>query len=212
MLRNALDHAPFSIPPPIHLMTEDDWNYLFNQVAHLHLLGKRDHIVKSMTRRSFPADCGPSSSFELSSDGRKLVLLKGSRINIYNLNEADGTFQLACGRSLYSLWSTVFQSLADGGVGFFAISQQYAHYHLSMSIAGHVIAIGLGKSIQIYDLTDPSNLEPVQYVLGATTPVFSSPPSPGYMETDGVIQSLEFVENDTLLRVSIEKDSNPHAR
>lgn len=208
MLRKALDHAPFPLPP-IHLMTEDDWNNIFNQVAHLHLLGKRDHIVKTITRRNFPSECSPSTSFELSSDGKKMVVLKGSRVNVYDMKE-NGTFEFAFGRSLYPLWSTVFRTLAEGGVGFFAISERYAKYHLAMSRAGDVIAIGLGKSIQIYDLNDKGNLTPVQHVLGSTVAVFSTPPSQGYVETDGVIKSLEFTEDDTLLRVEIENDSNAH--
>ena len=224
MLRKALDRAPFSrLLPPLNLLNEDDWNLLFNQVAHLHLLGRRDHIIKETSRRNLPRECGPSSSMAVSRDGRKLVVLKGSSVHVYSLggNDEDGsggggTFEFAFERSLYPLWSTVFKSLTDGGSGFFNISERFAKYHLAMSRDAHVVALGLGKSIQIYDLGDDNDdnkscktKPPIEYILGTTESFFSTPPSPDYRDTDGVISSLEFTESDNLLRVVIEHESSP---
>lgn len=213
MIRKALDQAPFTLPP-IHSMTEEDWNLLFSHVAHLNLLGMRDHTAKTITRRTFPTECSPSTTFKLSNDGRKLVILKGSRVNVYDLRDDDngGAFQLSFSRSLYPLWTTVFWTLAEGGAGFFAISEQYAKYRLAISSTGDVVAIGLGRSIQIYDLNDAETLvKPVQHILGVTHSSFSSsPPPPDYVETDGFIRSMEFAEDDTLLRVVLERESNPY--
>lgn len=43
-----------------------------------------------------------------------------------------------------------------------------------------------------------------------SSPPSSTPSSPNYQETDGVVESLQFADDDTLLRVGIGKESNPN--
>lgn len=142
--------------------------------------------------------------------------MKGSQVTVYDLDLEQGeTFRFTLAQSLYPLWTSVCRALLEGGVGYGA-NQGYARHRLAISSHSSLVAVGLGKTIQIYDYQDPNNLNsPVEYVLGQTETVFSSSspaPGPNYRETDGVVESLEFVDDDEdmLLRVAIGKESNPN--
>lgn len=210
MLRKTLEQTP-TLLPALNSLSETDWNTLFNQVSRLNLLDHRLHCHKTIAKGDLPQGSTASTPLAISYDGRKTAVLKGSQITIYDYND-EGKFDLTLSQSLYPLWTSVCRALLEGGAGYGA-NQGYARHRLAVSSRSSLIAVGLGKTIQIYDYRDPGN--PVEYVLGQTETVFSSSspaPGPNYRETDGVVESLEFVDGDgdMLLRVGIGKESNPN--
>lgn len=213
MLRKTLEQTP-TLLPALNSLPETNWNTLFNQVSRLNLLDHRLHCHKTISVADLPQESTASTPLATSHDGRKTAVLKGSQITIYDHND-EGKFDLTLSQSLYPLWTSVCRALLEGGAGYGA-NQGYARHQLAVSSRSSLVAVGLGKTIQIYDYKDPDNLgSPVEYVLGQTETVFSSSspaPGPNYRETDGVVEALEFVDGDEdmLLRVGIGKESNPN--
>ncbi|BCR86237.1 F-box protein [Aspergillus chevalieri] len=213
MLRKALEQTPILLPA-LDSMTEIKWNTLFNEVSRLNLFDHRLRCHKTISKGDLPQGSAASTPLATSHDGNKIALLKGSQITIYDHNDGS-KFDLTLSQSLYPLWTSVCRALLEGGASHGA-NQGYARHQLAVSSNSSLVAVGLGKTTQIYDYKDPDNLgSPVEYVLGQTETVFSSSspaPGPNYRETDGVVESLEFVQDDgdMLLRVAIGKESNPN--
>lgn len=210
MLREALKRTPTPLPPSDR-MTEADWNALYNQIVHTNLLGRRNCIKKSVSERKRPKKCTYSTVLGESGDGAKLASLNGSRVMLYNVNDETHELEFTLAQSLYPLWTTMSRSMVDGRMNWLAMGHHYAKYHIALSNRGNLIAVALGRSIHIYDLNNPANLDsPVEHVLGENDSLTLPPGVSGYEETRGVIESLEFAENDTLLRVTIGKEPNPN--
>ena len=226
ILREVISQTPAIAPtplPPLHSLTERDWNILFNQVVCLNLLHHRTGTISGSgpgravqySARELLPGCTSSTPTATPGDGKKLAALKGAQVAVYNNNDqgntCESTFTLT--QSLYPSWASICHGLHQGGLG---SSHGYARHRLAISSHGNLLAVGLEKKIQIYDYNDTKNTNntPAEYVLGQTETVFippsSIPSSPNYQETDGVVESLEFVDNDTLLRVAIGKESNPN--
>ena len=240
IVREVISQTPAIAPtplPPLHSLAERDWNILFNQVAGLNLLHHRTgsetisgsgygRAVQYSTRELPPGCTSSSTPMATSGDGKKLAIVKGAQVTVYNNNntnnnnkegnvyESTYTFTFTLTQSLYPSWTSICHALHQGALG---SNHGYAKHHLAISSHGNLIAVGLGKKIQIYDYSAPKNTTnntPAEYVLGQTETVFippsSTPSSPNYQETDGVAESLEFADHDTLLRVGIGKESNPN--
>ncbi|KAJ9201259.1 hypothetical protein DTO164E3_3566 [Paecilomyces variotii] len=208
MLQEALKKTPTPLPSPED-MTEDDWNTLFNQIAHLNLLDRRDHIEKTVIEQKRPPKCTFSTVVAVSGDRSKLAAMHGSRVVVYNINNETHDLEFGLARSLYPLWTTMSRTLADGMRSWMTMGQHYAKYHIALSTHGNLIAVALGKSIHIYDLQNPSSLDsPAEGVIGDNETVSVAAGVTGYEEAKGVVESLEFVENDSLLRVVIGKEPN----
>lgn len=213
MLRKALEQTPTPLPA-LDSLPEINWNTLFNRVSRLNLFDHRLQCHKTVTKGDLPQGNTTSTPLATSHDGNKIALLKGSQIAIHDRNY-DRRFDLNLSQSLYPFWTSACRALLEGGAGYGA-NQGYARHRVAVSSRSSLVAVGLGKTIQIYDYKDPDNLgSPVEYLLGQTETVFSSSspaPGPNYRETDGVVESLEFVDRDEdmLLRVVIGKESNPN--
>lgn len=124
--------------------------------------------------------------------------------------------------------------------GYFGVTTRHSKHRLAVSSRGEFVAVALGRVIQIYGLrsarqpgAEPAALNspgildedltvPAEHVLGQVRStvhgVFSRAPDQtqtqtphlAYEDTDGVVEGLEFVERDTLLRVAIGKESTIH--
>ncbi|PYH95946.1 hypothetical protein BO71DRAFT_418192 [Aspergillus ellipticus CBS 707.79] len=209
ILRRALKEVPVSIPPRADLLTNEEWNVYFYQIAHSNLLGHRTHIEKSESRRVLPEDCSPTSVLAASHDGLTLAALKGTRATIYGHPNRQSPWEFSLASSLYPLWTSVCAALIDGGgSGSMTLNQRYAKHRIAISSQGHLFAVALGKTIQIFSLLGDEDgiSSPAEYTLDKTNNVFASPPIAGYEETNGVVESLEFTKDDTLLRVVIGKE------
>ncbi|OOG00972.1 hypothetical protein ASPCADRAFT_159394 [Aspergillus carbonarius ITEM 5010] len=210
VLRGALKETPVPIPPRTDLLTNEEWNAYFDHIACLNLLGHRTHIDKTESRRDLPEDCTPTTVLAASQDGRKLVALKGSRATVYSHPNKHGRWEFSLASSLYPLWTSVCHALIDGGsTGCMALNQRYAKHRIAISSHGHLLAVGLGKTIQIYSLSGSADgiSSPAEYSINQSNTVFASPPNAGYEDTDGVIGAMEFTDDDTLLRVAIDNDT-----
>ncbi|PWY89754.1 hypothetical protein BO70DRAFT_127665 [Aspergillus heteromorphus CBS 117.55] len=209
ILRRALKEAPLSIPPRVELLTNEEWNVYFYQITHLNLLGHRTQVEKSELRRVLPDDCSPTSVLASSHDGQTLVTLKGTRATMYSHPDKRSPWEFSLASSLYPLWTSVCRAMMEGGSsGSMVLDQRYAKHRIAISSQGHLLAVALGTTIQIYNLGDEDGIaSPAEYVLGENSGIFSSPPIAGYEETNGVVESLEFSNDDTLLRVVIGKET-----
>ncbi|PYI12491.1 hypothetical protein BO78DRAFT_5028 [Aspergillus sclerotiicarbonarius CBS 121057] len=210
VLRSALKETPVPIPPRTDLLTNKEWNVYFDQIACSNLLGHRTHIDKTESRRDLPEDCTPTTVLAASHDGQKLVALKGARATVYNHADKQGHWEFSLASSLYPLWTSVCRALMDGGsTGCMSLNERYAKHRIAISSQGHLLAVGLGKTIQIYSLSGDADgiSSPAEYTLNQSNTVFASPTGAGYEDTDGVIESLEFTDDDTLLRVAINRET-----
>ncbi|RAK97007.1 F-box protein, partial [Aspergillus ibericus CBS 121593] len=210
ILRSALKETPVPIPPRTDLLTNEEWNIYFDQVACSNLLGHRTHIDKTESRRDLPEDCTPTTVLAASSDGQQLVTLKGARATVYSRSDKHGHWESSLSSSLYPLWTSVCHAMMDGGsTGCMSLNQRYAKHRLAISSQGHLVAVGLGKTVQIYSLSGDADgiSSPAEYTLNQSNTVLASPTGAGYEDTNGVIESLEFTDDDTLLRVAISNET-----
>ncbi|KAE8373026.1 hypothetical protein BDV26DRAFT_301363 [Aspergillus bertholletiae] len=214
MLRKALQQVPVSIPPTINTLTPDQWTMYFTQIAHLNLLHCRQDIQKSVTQRDLPKECSPTTVVGTSTDGRKLVSLKGGRATVYERINETSPWEYSRGLTLSSQWTSVARALLEGGAaGCMSINQRYAKRNVAVSSRGDLIAVGLGRTIQIYSLRKDQNLlSPAEYVLGQDNSLAGTATTirGHYEDTDGAVDSLEFADDDTLLRISINREKTIH--
>ncbi|OJJ73819.1 hypothetical protein ASPBRDRAFT_28995 [Aspergillus brasiliensis CBS 101740] len=212
ILRNALTELPVPIPPRADSLTNEEWNAYFCQTACLNLLGHRTHIDKTASRRDMPEDCTPTTVLATSQDGRTMATLKGARATIFTRPKQQTPWEYSLATTLYPLWTSVYRALMDGGstgCGM-ALNPHYAKHCIAISSQGHLLAVGLGKTLQIYSLSEDEDngiSSPAEYTLDQRDVIYASSPSAGYEETDGVIDSLEFTSDDTLLRVAIHQET-----
>ncbi|KAL1962705.1 hypothetical protein VTN77DRAFT_9249 [Rasamsonia byssochlamydoides] len=193
MLREALKRTPTPLPgPSLNALTVTEWNNLFMRVAHSNLFGKRDRVTKNVLRRKRPSNWSYSTVIGVSGDGARVVALSGPRVSIYNISKT-GEMQLDRSQCLHSLWTLMNRAMVDNATRGMTMGQQGAKYRIALSTHCALVAIALCRTIQIYDLSDMDQ-SPVEYTL----------------EESGPLTSVEFVENDSLLRVRIAKDPNDH--
>ena len=211
MFRKALQQVPVSLPPTINTLTQDQWTVYLAQITRLNLLHCRQDIQKSVTQRDLPQECSPTTVVGTSTDGRKLVSLKGGRATVYERVNLTDPWEYSRGITLCSQWTSVARAMLEGGTaGCMSINQRYAKQSIAVSSQGDFVAVGLGRTIQIYSLRKDQNLlAPAEYVLGQDNSLASTTRG-HYEDTDGVVDSLEFADNDTLLRVSINKETTVH--
>ncbi|BCR97354.1 F-box protein [Aspergillus luchuensis] len=211
-IRNALTELPVPIPPRADSLTNEEWNAYFCQIACLNLLGHRTHIDKTSTRRALPEDCTPTTVLATSPDGQKMATLKGARATIFTRPNKHSPWEYSQASTLYPLWTSVYRALMDGGGAgnCMALNPRYAKHCIAISSQGDLLAVGLGKTLQIYSLSgneDNGISSPAEYTLDQHGVIYAASPSTGYEETDGVIDSLEFTDDDTLLRIAIHQDT-----
>ncbi|OGM44309.1 hypothetical protein ABOM_007210 [Aspergillus bombycis] len=211
MFRKALQHVPVSLPPTINTLTQDQWTTYFAQITRLNLLHCRQDIRKSVTQRDLPYECSATTVVGTSTDGQKMVTLKGGRATVYERVNLTSPWEYSRGITLYSQWTSVARAMLEGGTaGCMSINQRYAKQSIAVSSQGDLIAVGLGRTIQIYSLRkDQHLLSPAEYVLGQDNSLTSTTRG-HYEDTDGVVDSLEFADDDILLRVSINKETTIH--
>ncbi|OJJ49758.1 hypothetical protein ASPZODRAFT_128282 [Penicilliopsis zonata CBS 506.65] len=209
LLRQIITETPFAVPA-LDALSEDEWNAFFAQTVRLNLLDKRKTIVKSVSRQVWPGDASPSTVYSLSSDREKLVSLKGSRATVYAYSQhGDGSLQFepVYTKMLFSLW-TLSQCMSSGRSG-------GVQHRLALSTDGRLLAIAAWKTIHVYDLSEQGRCSFAQYSLAGSQCSFLdelsqstySPPA-----ADAIIDSLEFTERDSLLRVVIREDKNRSVR
>ncbi|PYH68182.1 F-box protein [Aspergillus vadensis CBS 113365] len=211
-IRNALTELPVPIPPRADSLTNEEWNAYFCQIACLNLLGHRTHIDRTSTRRALPEDCTPTTVLATSQDGQKMATLKGARATIFTRPNKHSPWEYSRASTLYPLWTSVYRALMDGGGAgnCMALNPRYAKHCIAISSQGDLLAVGLGKTLQIYSLSgneDNGISSPAEYTLDQHDAIYAASPSTGYEETDGVIDSLEFADDDTLLRIAIHQDT-----
>ncbi|KAL4894050.1 hypothetical protein BDV59DRAFT_20489 [Aspergillus ambiguus] len=212
MLRKILQQVPASVPSTTSSLTTEEWNAYFSQVARLNLLGYRDHVEKAVGPRVLPEDCDASSTLATTPDGRTTILLKGAQTTVYDNKTNRCTLEFPLASSLYPHWTSVCRALMETrNPSRLAVNQRYAKHRLAVSSTAAFVAIGLGRVIQIYGLRDTDDRSlPAEYVLGQSDMVFASTPGAEYEDTDGVVEALEFTDNDQLLRVAIGKETTIH--
>ncbi|EAW07708.1 F-box protein [Aspergillus clavatus NRRL 1] len=222
ILRSALAEAPVSLPATTQdtLTATQAWNTYLTQFAHRTLLDRRLGVEKQASKRLLPAGySSPSTTVALSPDGTKVVALKGARIMLHDFHRDTCTSSFALSRSLYPVWACVCRALVYGagagaGTSPLAFSERYAKSHIALSSRGDLVAVALGRTIQIYDLAEKTLAQPpAEFVLGdKTTEFVVAPPPQTYQETDGVVESVAFAgDDDLLLRVVIGRESGSSA-
>ncbi|KAL5356903.1 hypothetical protein BJX96DRAFT_133800 [Aspergillus floccosus] len=212
MLRNVLQQVPVSLPSASSLLSTEEWNDYFSQVARLNLLGYRNDVEKTVSQRVLPGECTSSSVLATTPDGRKTVVLQGAQTLVYDNNDNKPILEFPLASSLYPHWTSVCRALMETrNAGRMSVNQRYAKHRIAVSSTAAFVAIGLGRVIQIYSLhhADDRNV-PAEYVLGQSDMVFASSPGAEYEDTDGVVDSLEFTDHDQLLRVAIGKETTIH--
>ncbi|PWY81418.1 hypothetical protein BO83DRAFT_385803 [Aspergillus eucalypticola CBS 122712] len=211
-IRNALTELPVPIPPRADSLTKEEWNTYFCQIACLNLLGHRTHIDKISTRRALPEDCTPTTVLATSQDGQRMATLKGARATLFTRPNKHSPWENSQASTLYPLWTSVYRALMDGGGAgnSMALNPRYAKHCIAISSQGDLLAVGLGKTLHIYSLSgneDNGISSPAEYTLDQHDVIYAASPSTGYEETDGVIDSLEFTDDATLLRIAIHQDT-----
>ncbi|KAF9889761.1 hypothetical protein FE257_007067 [Aspergillus nanangensis] len=215
MLRDVLQQVPVSLPHCTKSLSPKDWNDYFGQVARLNLLGSRSSVEKIVAERKLPHDSSSTTVLAFSSDGRKVVGLKGAQTVVHARESGECLLQFSLASSLYPHWTSVCRALMETrNAGYMPINQRYAKHRIAASSDCSFIAVGLGRVVQVYNLHEHDEngtiATPAEYVLGQTDMVFASSPGDEYEDTDGVVESLEFTDDDTLLRVAIGKETTIH--
>lgn len=160
-------------------------------VTRSHLLGKRDRVAKRILRRKGPSNWSYSTVIGVSSDGARLASLSGPRVSIYSISSKTRDMALDRSQCLYSLWTLMNRAMVDSTTRGMTMGQHGAKYRIAVSAHGALVAIALCRTIQIYDLSDMDQ-SPVEHTL----------------EDDEPLTAIEFVENDSLLRVCTAKRPN----
>ncbi|RAK72933.1 F-box protein [Aspergillus fijiensis CBS 313.89] len=200
IIRNTLQQVPVSLPSRTDLLAKEDWNSYFCQIVRQNLLGCRNRVQRTQSRCELPPECSHCTIYDISRDGRKLVALKGARALLYSRSDADGPWELLRSSPLYSFWTSVCPAVLG--------TSQHTEHRIALSSDGQFLAVGLDKTIQVYSLLgDLDGLtSPAQHTVNQENR-FLHPPPANYEETNGTIESLEFAEDDALLRVAIAQDT-----
>lgn len=218
VLREALTKLPSSIftpsLPALNALDPESWSRLFRSTCRKNLVRHWRRAHKRTTRQCSTSTTKPVSA--TTPDGRKTAVLSGAQVTIHH-HDTNTRFAILLTQSLYPLWPSTCRGLLDGaGAGGRGVDQGYAKHRLAVATDANVVAVALGKTIQVYEYGPALGAvqDPAEYVVGqnpgASTSFISSicRLGPNYHETDGVVDALEFVEGDALLRVTIEKESN----
>lgn len=220
LLRDALAKIPPSVIAPslpsLDALRDDAWNGLFEEVCRRNLVRCWRRTQKT-TRRSSKRGTNSIPVTATSSDGGKTVVLQGAQVTVHE-HGAGNSFVFTLAPSLYPLWTSICRALLRSSAGLGG-NQGYAKHRLAISSHARLVAVALGKTIQIYEYGHVEEGHshrrgPAEYILGQTESAFVSsvcpPPGANYRETDGVVEKVEFVEKGALLRVAVGKESNPN--
>jgi hypothetical protein len=185
--------------------TPEELNALFDRTAHANLFGMRHHVEKAVEDRVLPDKKGGSATVTaISGDRKKLAMLAGGCVDVYEVQ--DGDLQLKSHRELVPLWTSVSRAASDGVSSWISMAPPYATYQIAMSERGDLMAVALGRTIQMYDLRPGhDDATPTEHVLN-TCRKERPASSFGWSDIKGVIENVEFVENDTLLRVAMGRE------
>lgn len=207
ILRKKLAQCPVVLPDR---SAADDENLarLWDEVAFANLFGVRNHIEKTSECNQLAPDGGPQTVTATSSDGSKMATLHAGTLRIYSKNAKTHTgWSLDSYRPLPALWSSVSRALSDGITSWMSMTPPSVKYHISLSTRGNLIAVALGRTIQIYDLQSANKNDMVEH-FWTTVERANTDSSFGWQDVKGTIEGLDFAEHDTLLRVVIGKDKS----
>ena len=217
VVRDALAKLPPSVITPslpsLNALSGDAWNSLFGAVCRRNLVRHWRRTQKTTSsKRNTNSTTSTIPVTATSSNGGKIAVLKGAEISVHE-HDSGHSFVFVLAQSLYPLWTSICRALLQGSLGG---NQGYAKHRLAISSRAKLVAVALGKTIQVYEYGHGHGHGhgPAEYILGQSETTFVSsvcpPPGANYHETDGVVEGLEFAEEDTLLRVTIGKESNPN--
>ncbi|KAI9041337.1 F-box protein [Aspergillus affinis] len=193
MTYKTVQQIPVALPPTIRELSENEWGTYLDQIGRINLLGFRNHVERTVTSRSRTNTWTAPATARLGYRGRGAVRSKGSP-GVVDENEIkQRLLQFPLASSLYPLWTSVCRALSDGCNDRWMMKQQQsAQPHLALSTDGRILAIGFGKRIQVFSALDDNcakNESSVEYLIKD--------------DVHGIIESLEFEENDKLLRLVI---------
>ncbi|PYH44385.1 F-box protein, partial [Aspergillus saccharolyticus JOP 1030-1] len=210
LIRNTLQQVPILLPSRTELLTRKEWNIYFEQVVRQNLLSYRKPIRATVSRYELPHGCSHCTIYDTSRDGTKLVVMKGAQALLYGRQDIDSSWELIRSLPLYGLWTSVCPAILGGMTGDMS---QHAHHRIALSPDGQFLAVGMVSTVQIYSLLgDLAGLTaPAQYTLNEDNQYLHPPPA-NYEETNGLIESLEFADDEdgTLLRVVIGQDTTTY--
>ncbi|PLN85441.1 hypothetical protein BDW42DRAFT_182963 [Aspergillus taichungensis] len=212
MLSRVLQQTPVLKPPKASSLTGAEWNRYFDQIARINLLSYRTNVRKTVSKQTFPSGYKTSNVQASSSNGHITVDLGGARLRVYDNHQAPWEFPVV--PSLYPPGKSIYGNLIKKAKApYIPINERYAKYCLAVSSRGDILAVALGKKIQIYSLRrgdDTIRATPVEYTLNQTDKVFRFAPRATFEDTDGVVKSLEFTDDDALLRVCIDRETTSY--
>ncbi|KAK1144831.1 hypothetical protein N8T08_004844 [Aspergillus melleus] len=195
MTYKTVQQIPVSLPPTIREVSEKEWGVYLDQIGRINLLGFRNHVERTVTCRSRTDTWTAPATTRLGYPGRGDVRSKGSPGVVDEMEIKQRLLQFPLASSLYPLWTSVCRALSDGCNDMWMMKQQqYLQPHLALSSDSRILAIGFGKRIQVFSALDDKRAEntpPAEYLIKD--------------DTHGIIESLEFEENDKLLRLVIGK-------
>lgn len=193
MTYKTVQQIPVALPPTLHELSEDDWSTYLDQIGGVNLLGFRNHVERTvMCRRA--NDCSAPVAIQQGYPGRRSVGSKGPRISVDENEIKQRLLQFPLASSLYPLWTSVCRALADGCHDGWMAKHKPVRPHLALSADGLILAIGFGKRVQMFSAMSGGQTDdasPVEYMIKD--------------DTHGIIESMEFEENDKLLRLVIDK-------
>ncbi|PLB52451.1 hypothetical protein P170DRAFT_434218 [Aspergillus steynii IBT 23096] len=195
MTHKTVQQIPVALPPTIRELDEDEWSIYLDQIAQINLLGFRNHVERTVSCRQRTLDYIAPATTRQAYPGRTSAGLKGSRTYVDENDIKQQLLQFPLASSLYPLWTSVCRALSDGCHDrWMAKHQPNMQPHLALSSEGRILAIGFGKRIQMFSALSGRQTEetsPVEYVINDNT--------------HGIIESLEFEDDDKLLRLVIDK-------
>lgn len=193
MTYKTVQQVPVALPPTIRELDEHAWEIYLEQIARINLLGFRNHVERTVISRRRTNTCTAPTTTRLGYPDRRPVDVKGARAVVDENDIKQRLLQFPLASSLYPLWTSVCRALTDGC----AKQQPNVQPHLALSKDRRILAIGFGKRIQMYSALNEgqeTEASPVEYFIKDTT--------------DGIIESLEFEDNDRLLRLAFDKQPN----
>ena len=175
---------------------------IFNSAAHMNLFGMREKISRLSKPLLLPFAGIFTRVTALSADVQRLVSLNGGQLDIYDVVNGE-ELELVSHRSLVPLWTAASRAMSDGVTGWMSLAPPQAKYLLALSSRGTLLAVALGRTIQIYNLNDDGS-DSVESVLEIGSNVSTS--AFGFTTFRGMIEGLSFEDHDTLLRLEVGKE------